>query len=140
MYERDVARNGVLVGGQTAGYHDGEALRKMAADEMSLRAQALGNRPVQSALSKPAEPEQPLLSEMYDRLQRVSNNLAEAICRVEAVTDRVLGPVPIHPDSATGGTSPSKPPAAEVLTGLICGIALQVERLHEVASRVERIG
>lgn len=108
----------------------------MSTSEALQKMQALANQSV----GEKGAPEQPLLSEMYDRLQRVSGGLIDARCRIEIVTDRVLGPTPAHPGTANGSASPSNPPAAEVLIGLISSIALQVKRLHEVASRVERIG
>lgn len=99
--------------------------------------QALASQ--QDTYAKPAEPTQPLLFEALSRLNAVCGGLKEANGRFNAVADRILG----SEQNTSGGSAEGKGGpscAADELLGLIRSISLQVERLHEVASRVERIG
>ncbi|CAO3403494.1 hypothetical protein [Azospirillum palustre] len=107
----------------------------MDPDKMLARSRATAN----ADIAKPA-PDQPLLGEALDRLRRVRDGLTDANGRIGTVADRIHG---IEPQKACGGagnTAPDPRPLGMELMDMIHSIALQVEHLHDVASRVERIG
>lgn len=112
---------------------------KQAQERESQKMQALMSQMRQDVYSKPdAEP--PVLQIVAERLAQISASLGGASTRIETVTDRVLGTLPQQGGSSNGDTAGAPACSAASLLRLIDGIALQVERLHDVASRVERIG
>lgn len=114
-------------GGQGIGYSETVAARKLAEMEKAER-----------AVNVPQAGDT-LLSELSQRLMRIHELLVDGNGRMERVADRVFG----TEQPATGGTSAADTAAHTInalLGDLVIGIEVQAQRLHGIASRIERIG